>query len=88
VSLSQRELLAVAQGLEQRHGPFTTCSRCESPLCGTAERRLYTIAGGHALVVLCADCRTALPVDSRANSEFQQHLERNGLLHVPPQGHA
>jgi hypothetical protein len=77
---------AMTESLEARFGPFTTCSRCDVPLCGAFERRLYRILGGAALVALCDSCKAALPPDSRADIEFQLHLERNGLLLTPPQG--
>jgi hypothetical protein len=89
-AVTDSELLAMARALEQRHGPFRDCTRCAVPLCGTFERRLYSIAAGagFALVALCDSCAEALPPDSPANAAFRDQLERSGLAYVPPQGRA
>jgi len=81
--------IAAARDAEAKFSYVTHCTRCARLL--SAEiiwRRMYTLSGIRALVVLCDACNSAVPPDSAADAAFQRHIERQAMACVPAGGRA
>jgi len=81
--------IAAARGAEPKFSQISHCTRCARFLSAEVIwRRMYTLAGIRALVVLCDACNSAVPPDSAADAAFQRHIERQAMACVPAGGRA
>jgi hypothetical protein len=81
--------IAAARDAEAKFSHVTHCMRCARFLSAEVIwRRMYSLPGVRALIVLCDRCNSEAPVDSAADLELQADIKRLALPNASPGGRA